>query len=196
MRAQSAVPSKHAEHTHQGLMCTLRIHFRNWCVPEHMGQKLMRTLSIRISFLRYAQHKRKNSKFLKVPSKHAEHARNELMHALSVSFMNWCARSECARSECASEIKLCVAPPNIKVTCLYVSPKVTYPERLHGAKTIENLHLRTFKYSLIKPRSTLIVLNTYSHGTVCIRKSGVEEDGDVVMYHCSLKKEIKGGFNM
>ncbi len=42
----------------------------------------------------------------------------------------------------------------------------------------------------------LRVRNTYLCIIVCIRKSGVEEDGDVVMYHCSLKKEIKGGFNM
>ena len=52
--------------------------------PEHTGQELMRSLSIRISFLCYAQHKRKNSKFEKGPSKHAEHACKELMRALSV----------------------------------------------------------------------------------------------------------------
>jgi hypothetical protein len=32
----------------------------------------------------YAQRKQKNSKFEKVPSKHAEHARKELMQALSM----------------------------------------------------------------------------------------------------------------
>jgi hypothetical protein len=31
----------------------------------------------------YAQHKRKNSKFEKVPSNYADHARKELMRALS-----------------------------------------------------------------------------------------------------------------
>jgi hypothetical protein len=46
MRAQSAFPSKNAEHTHQ---------------------ELMRTLSIRIVSYAYAQHKHKNSEFEKVP---------------------------------------------------------------------------------------------------------------------------------
>ncbi len=32
MHAQSAFPSKHAEHTHQELMRTLSIRVRNWCV--------------------------------------------------------------------------------------------------------------------------------------------------------------------
>ncbi len=38
----------------------------------------------------YAQHKHRISKFEKVPSKHAEHARKELMHALSVRVRNRC----------------------------------------------------------------------------------------------------------
>jgi hypothetical protein len=38
MRAQSAVPSKQAEHTHQELMRTL----------QHTGQELMRALSLRV----------------------------------------------------------------------------------------------------------------------------------------------------
>ncbi len=50
-RAQSAIPSKHADHTGQELMRTLSIRVRIDAYPEHTGQRLMRTLSIRISFL-------------------------------------------------------------------------------------------------------------------------------------------------
>ncbi len=92
MRAQSAFPSKNAEHTHQGLMRTL---------SEHTGQELMCSLSIRVRnwcvpwayasvSYAYAQHKYNNSKFEKVPSKHAEHAIKELMRTLSVCVRNWC----------------------------------------------------------------------------------------------------------
>ncbi len=83
--------------------------------PEHTGQELMRLLSIWIrywcvpwayaSVCAYAQHKRKNSKFEKVSSNHADHARKELTRALN---RNWC-----------------LVPPKIKVTLLYFSPKVT-----------------------------------------------------------------------
>jgi hypothetical protein len=59
MRAQGAVPSKHAEHTQQELMRTLSIQVRNWCVhwayasgtnacTLHRVQSLQNMLSIRI----------------------------------------------------------------------------------------------------------------------------------------------------
>jgi hypothetical protein len=64
MRAQSRVLLKHAEHTHQKLMHTQSIWARNWCIPWAYAS---------VSFT-YAHRKRKNSKFKKVPSKHAEYA--------------------------------------------------------------------------------------------------------------------------
>ncbi len=48
----------------------------------------MHTLSKRIISYAYAQHKRKNSEFEKVPSKYSDHARKELMRALSVRVRN------------------------------------------------------------------------------------------------------------
>ncbi len=104
IHAQSTVPSKHAEHTHQKLIRTLNIRVRKWCVcwlyasgtdarPEHTR-------------------KHKNSKFEMIPSTHAEHARKELMSTLT------------RRSACASEIKWCLIPPKIKVTSLYLAPKL------------------------------------------------------------------------
>ncbi len=119
------------EHARQELMNTLSIRARNWCVhwaygsgtnacteriplkkcwayasgtdayPEHTGQELMRSLSIRVRnwcvpwaytsvSCADAQHKHKNSKFEKVPSKYAEYVRKELMRALSVHVRNWC----------------------------------------------------------------------------------------------------------
>ncbi len=89
---------------------------------------------------------------------HAEHARQELMRLLSIRVKNWCVswacvrvlmpdraqslqnmlsiriRNWCACSACATEIKWCLVPPQIKVTSLYFSPKVTNPERLYGVK--------------------------------------------------------------
>ncbi len=71
------------ERAHQDL---LRSHalaehmWRNWCIPWAYAS---------VSNV-YAQHKRKNSKFEKVPSNHAEHGCKELMLALSVRVRNWC----------------------------------------------------------------------------------------------------------
>ncbi len=89
--AQSAVPSKHAgsyalgtdtypEHTGQELMHWLSKCVRNWCVPW----------AYESVYYAYYQHKRKNSNFEKVPSKHADHACTELIHALSVRDRIWC----------------------------------------------------------------------------------------------------------
>ncbi len=126
----------YAEHTRQELTRALSIRVRNWCVhwasasdtnacserspfktcwayasgtdafPEHMGQELMRLLSIRIRnwcvpwvyesvSYTYDQHMRKNSKFEKVPSKHADHMLRELMRALRVCVRNWCVHWAC-----------------------------------------------------------------------------------------------------
>jgi hypothetical protein len=71
----SAVPSKHAEHTRQRLMCALSMGIKN----------VVRTLSIHISF---SLHNSKTVKFGKVPSKHAELTRKELICALSVRVRN------------------------------------------------------------------------------------------------------------
>jgi hypothetical protein len=72
--------------------------------PEHTGHKL--SISV------------KNSKFEKVPSNHADHARKELMHALSLHIRNYAWLCVCVRN-------WRLAPPKIKVTRLYFSPKVT-----------------------------------------------------------------------
>jgi hypothetical protein len=66
----------------------------------------------------YAQHKCKNSKFEKVPSKHAEHEHKELMRALSICVRNWWARSSCA-----SGIKWCLAPLKLKQQVYILAPK-------------------------------------------------------------------------
>ncbi len=108
-------------------MRTLSLRVRNWCVhwayqsetgacTEHTHQLLIRAQSA-------------------VPLKHDDHDNmgQELMHALSVHVRNWCACSACA-----SEIKWCLAAPIIKVTSLYFSPKVTYPETLLWSKSHEN----------------------------------------------------------
>jgi hypothetical protein len=87
----------------------LSIHFRNWCLPWAYvsGTDAFAWSYPSVSYV-YAQHKNKNSKFEKVPSKHAEHACQELMRALSLRIRNWCAGSACA-----SEIKRCLAPSKI-----------------------------------------------------------------------------------
>ncbi len=89
------------DHTGQELMHLLSIRVRNWCIPWAYASV----------FYVYALHKHKNSKFEKVPSKHAEqceHACKELMRALSLRVRNWCAGSACT-----SEIKWCLAPSKI-----------------------------------------------------------------------------------
>ncbi len=75
-RAYASGTDTYPVHTGQELMRTLSTRVKNWCVPWAYAS---------VSFA-YAQHKRKNSKFEKVPSKHAEHACN---------VRNWCARSAC-----------------------------------------------------------------------------------------------------
>jgi hypothetical protein len=48
MRAQIAVPSKHAVHTHQEVMRTLSIRVGTDACTEPTRQELMQTLSMRI----------------------------------------------------------------------------------------------------------------------------------------------------
>ncbi len=72
--------------------------------------------------------------------------RQELMRALNERVRNWC-----------------LAPPNVKVTRLYFSPKVTDPERLYGVKimkirAIENHpYLGTFNVVIYHLNSTELV---------------------------------------
>ncbi len=108
---RSAFPSKHAEHTHQGLMRILSIRVRNWCAcwayasgtdahAEHILQFFTRMQSIRV--------KNPNFKRAFIPcwayasgtDACTEHARKELMRMLSVriSSLRVC-------SACASETK-------------------------------------------------------------------------------------------
>jgi hypothetical protein len=122
----SAVPSKQAEHMHQGLMRMLSIRVTNWCIrwayasgtdahPEHMHQFLTCMLSIRV----------------KIPN---------LMRALSTyactesTRRNWNKNRNWA---CASEIKGWLAPPKVWVTSLYFSPKVNNSKRLFGVKIMK-----------------------------------------------------------
>ncbi len=149
---RSAFPSKHAEHTHQGLMRTLSIRVRNWCAcwayasrtdahAEHMLQFFTRMLSIRI--------KNPNFKRAFIPcwayasgtDAWTEHVRKELMRMLSIRISSL---SVC--SACASETKWGLAPKKIKIISQYFNHKVIYPERLYGVKimkigAIENLTL-------------------------------------------------------
>ncbi len=136
----------HAEHTGQELTGTLSMRVRNWCV----------CWAYKSGTGACTEHTRQGANAWQsaVPSKHAEqraytsgtdaypeHTGQELMCALSIRI-----RNSCARSACAPEIKWCLASPKIKVTSLYLSPKVTNPERLYGVKimkiqAIENLTL-------------------------------------------------------
>ena len=88
MHAQSAVSSKHAEHTHQELMPTLSIRVRNWCVcwayvsgtdahAERTHQFLMRMLSISV----------------KIPNLTRAF---KVQTMLSIRVRNWCVHWACA----------------------------------------------------------------------------------------------------
>ncbi len=75
-RALRAVPSNHAEHTHQEEMRTLSIWVRNWCVPWAIAS---------VPYA-YAQHQHKNSQFENVP----------FWNILSMRARNWCVHWACA----------------------------------------------------------------------------------------------------
>ncbi len=150
------------EHKCQELMCVLSICIRNWWVhwayvPGTNACKERSPFKTSWAYASgtaaqctpwayasvsyaYAQLKRKNSKFEKVPSKHAEHMRKELISALSFQISNCCSRWAWA-----SEIKWCQATSK-QVTSSYFIPKNTYPERFYSVKImkvheIENLTL-------------------------------------------------------
>jgi hypothetical protein len=110
MRAQSAVSSKHAEHTGQERMRNLRIQVRNGCVPwpyrsgtdaypEHMGQEA------------YPEHTRQFLTHMLSISVKIPYLKRSLQHMLSKSMrvrkwcVHWAYAYWCAHSACASEIK-------------------------------------------------------------------------------------------
>ncbi len=123
----------HAERACHELMHALSVRVRNWCVHCAYGPGI-NACTGRSPFKTCWAYATGTDAYL-------DHTGQELMRALSLRVRNWYARSACA-----SEIKRCLAPPNIKVTSLYFRPKVTDPERLYGAKimktrAIENLKL-------------------------------------------------------
>jgi hypothetical protein len=82
------VSSKYDEHTDQELIHILSVGVRNKMHCLSKCPELMRALSKCNSSYGYAQHKRKNSNFEKVPSQHAQHARQKLKPKLSMRFRN------------------------------------------------------------------------------------------------------------
>ncbi len=123
----------HADHARQELMRALTIRVRNRCVhwANASGTNTCTECSPFKTCWAYASG----------TDAYPELTGQEPMRALRVCVRNWSARSACA-----SEIKWCLAPPKIKVTSYYFSPKVTYPEKLYGVKimqiqAIENLTL-------------------------------------------------------
>ncbi len=146
---------------HQELMHALSIWVRNWCMhwaymsgtnasterspfktcwaytsgtdayPEHTHHYLMRILSVSVkipNLKRFPQ----NMLIMCI--------RNWWVHLAYASGTDACT----VRSACASEIKWCLAAPKIKATSLYLSPKVTNPERLYGVKIMK---IRAIKIS-------------------------------------------------
>ncbi len=118
---RSAVPSKHAERTHQGLMRTLSIRVRNWCVRwaytsgtvahaecTHQFLTRMHSISVKIPNLKGAFNP--CWAYASGTDACAEHARKELMRMLSIriSSLRVC-------SACAAENKWGLAPPKIKI---------------------------------------------------------------------------------
>jgi hypothetical protein len=88
-----------------------------------------------------------------------ERARQELMRALSVRIRNWCARSACE-----SEIKWCLAPPKVKVTRLYFSPKSPTQKGFMVQKSWKSerwkiSHLGTFNFETLKPPKLRLIQN-------------------------------------
>jgi hypothetical protein len=69
-------------------------------------------------------------------------------------------RNKCACSTWASEIKWCLSLPKIKIKSFYLSPKVTYPERLYGVKImkiqLKISHLGTFNLNVELCRVTFL----------------------------------------
>jgi hypothetical protein len=118
---RSAVPSKHAEHTHKGLMRTLSIRVRNWCVrwayasgtdahAEQTHQFLTRMISISVKIPNLKRAFKPCWAYASGTDACTEHAREGLMRMLSVriSSLRVC-------SACAPEIKWGLAPPKIRI---------------------------------------------------------------------------------
>ncbi len=111
----------------------LSILVRNWCICwAYASVPVAYPWAYASVSYAYDQHKRKNSKFEKVPLKNTDHVRKELMGALSMRVRNWCMNWAYT-----SEIIWCLAPQKIKVKSIYFSPKVTNPERLYGLKIMK-----------------------------------------------------------
>ncbi len=116
---RSAAPSKHAEHTHQGLMRTLSIQVRNWCISwayasgtdayaECTHQFLTRMLSISKKIQNFKRAFNPCWAYVSGTDACIEHARKELMRTLSI-----CISSLRVCSAYASENKWGLAPPKI-----------------------------------------------------------------------------------
>ena len=101
---RSAVPSKHAEHTLQGLMCTLSIR------AEHTHQFLTRMLSISVKFPNLKRAFKPCWAYASGTDACTEHPRKGLVRMLSVriSSLHVCWA-------CASETKWGLAPPKIRI---------------------------------------------------------------------------------
>ncbi len=143
------------EHTGQELMRALSILVRNWCV--HWAYESGTDSCTERTYEIWKGPFKKCWAYASGTSAYPYLPRQQLMRTLSIRLRNWCVHWACASgtdwclsSACESEIKLCIAPPKIKIICLYFSPKVTTPERPYGVKimkirAIENLTLGTFK---------------------------------------------------
>ncbi len=118
---RSAFPSKHAEHTHQGLMRTLSMRVRNWCVcsaftsvpyahAQCTHQFLTRMLSISVKIPNLKRAFSPCWAYASGTDVCTEHACKELMRMLSIriSSLRVC-------SAYASENKWGLAPPKIKI---------------------------------------------------------------------------------
>jgi hypothetical protein len=87
------------ERTSQELMCLLSIRVRNWCAPSAYASVSNP----------YAQHRRKNSEFEKVPWNHAAHTRKELYWI--VAELAYAPGNDAHTQHVHQKIKWCLAPP-------------------------------------------------------------------------------------
>ncbi len=113
------------KHWAQSLQNMLNMHVRNLCVPWAYGSgtdafaQCARNWWVSLAYASvsyaYAQHKSKKCQILMGPFKP-------------------CWAYAQGTDACASEIKWYLAPPKMRITSLYFSPKVTSPEWLFGVK--------------------------------------------------------------
>jgi hypothetical protein len=106
-------PSKHAEHTHQGLMRTLSIRVR-WtdAFAEHTHQFLMGMLSIGVKITNLKKAFKSCWAYSSGTDACTEHACKELTRMLSICISSLVLR---VCSACASETKWGLAPSKIKI---------------------------------------------------------------------------------